>query len=547
VLNRRKTPLLARQIAGSHRKRSAKPVDATAVVTLLGGIGLFLLGIHHLTEGLKGLAGDSLRRALQKFVSGKLSAVASGALITVATQSSTATILTVIGFVGAGLITLSQAIAVNMGATLGTTSTPWMVAYFGLRIRIATAAFPILGVGAFLWLVARGKTRSLGAVLAGFGLIFTGIDFLQSGMAGISWNLEALAGGGAGAMWILAGIGIVMTVVMQSSSAAAATTLVALDAGSLTFDQGCAMIVGQSVGTAATTALAAIGGSLVVRHAVLAHVIYSVIAGVLAMLFLRPLTGAAEWVGGQLDDPEGVMALAAFSSIFKLAGIVMFYPWLDSFARFVVRLSGEGTTSAVGRLEPTVAHAGGAVALEAAWRAIVEVAHGAADACRRRLAGESATYQAAGQSIHQIEQFLESLSLETTDLSTIGPRLVRLCHALDHLTELDEDLARVPPVASDWQPPASFVVGARALAAWIDATKDPEADATPAVLKALEDSSRQLSAERKAGREQLLEDVALQRTPTATARANLEALAWANTALYHAWRLAESLKTASGK
>src|SRR5689334_18484092 len=248
-------------------------MNASSVVELIGGIGLFLLGIHHLTEGLKGLSGDSLRRTLQKFVTGRFSAVISGVLLTIATQSSTATILAVIGFVGAGLITLSQAIAVNMGATLGTTSTPWMVAILGLRLRIASAALPVLGVGAFLWLVARGKTRSLGAVLAGFGLIFTGIDFLQTGMAGIKWNLDAWAGAGFGAMWVLAGIGLVMTVVMQSSSAAAATPLVALDAGSLTFEQGCAMIVGQSVGTAATTALAVIGGGIAVRRTALAHVV----------------------------------------------------------------------------------------------------------------------------------------------------------------------------------------------------------------------------------------------------------------------------------
>src|SRR5262249_5253793 len=170
------------------------PLDASVVVKLLGGIGLFLLGIHHLTEGLKGLSGDSLRRTLQRFVSGRFSAVTSGALITVATQSSTATILTVIGFVGARLITLSQAIAVNMVASLVSSSSPWMVAILGLRFRIATAALPILGAGAFLWLIARGKMRSLGAVLAGFGLIFTGIDYLQTGMAGISWELDAWAG-----------------------------------------------------------------------------------------------------------------------------------------------------------------------------------------------------------------------------------------------------------------------------------------------------------------------------------------------------------------
>ena len=473
------------------------PVDASTIVKLMGGIGLFLLGIHHLTEGLRGLSGDSLRRMLQRFVSGRLSAVATGAILTIVTQSSTATILTVIGFVGAGLITLSQAIAVNMDATLGTTSTPWMVAILGLRFRIATAAVPILGLGALLWLIARGKTRSLGAVLAGFGLIFTGIDYLQTGMAGIKWNVDAWAGTGVGAMWILAGIGIVMTVIMQSSSAAAATTLVALDAGSITFVQGCAMIVGQSVGTAATTGLAVIGGGIAVRRTALAHIIYSLIAGVLAMLFLRPLTGAAAWVGSRLDDYHGVLALAAFSTIFKLAGIVVFYPWLDTFSRFIVRISGEGSETAVSRLTPTVAIAGAPVALEASWRAILEVAHGAVDAVRRRLTSESVQYEPDFRAVEHIEHFLVSLPLETTDLGTIGPRLVRLGHALDHLTELHDDLTQIPAAAGGWQPPSAFQAGATAWGTWLDATKEPDATPAPAVSKALEESSKQLAHPRR--------------------------------------------------
>src|SRR5215813_14476502 len=103
-------------------------MNASAAVTLVGGLGLFLLGIHHLTEGLKGLAGDSLRRALQRLVAGRLSAVASGAFFTAVIQSSTAAILTVIGFVSAGLVTFSQAAGMIIGATLGTTSTIWLVA-----------------------------------------------------------------------------------------------------------------------------------------------------------------------------------------------------------------------------------------------------------------------------------------------------------------------------------------------------------------------------------------------------------------------------------
>src|SRR5262245_10286784 len=521
-----------------------KSMSDSAVIMILGGLGLFLLGIHHLTEGIKGLAGDSLRRALQRLVSGRLSAVASGAAFTAVIQSSTAAILSVIGFVSAGLVTFSQAIGVIMGATLGTTSTPWLVAIFGFRVRIADAALPILAVGAFLWLIAKGRTRSLGAILAGFGLIFTAIEFMQTGMAGVTWNFKALTG--PGSMWILAGIGILMSIVMQSSTAAAATTLVALNAGSLTFVQGCAMIVGQSIGTTATTALVMIGGSLAVRRSALAHILFGLIVGILGMLFLGPLAAAAEWVGARFDDPNGVLALAAFSTIFKFAGIVVFYPFIDHFARFIVRISGKGSESAVSRLDPTLVLAGGGVALEAAWRALVEVAQGAVDATRRRLAGEAVQYAPPVEAVRHTVLFLESMSLETTDLGTIGPRLVRLCHALDHLTALHNDLTRIPPVASDWQSPPGFESGARAMAAWLEATKDPEGAADPAIVKAVGDASKLLAVQRKTGREEMLEDVALQRTPAKTARDALEVLVWADGALYHAWRLAESLRIASG-
>src|SRR6516164_871740 len=254
-------------------------MSTSSAISLVGGIGLFLLGVHHLTEGLKSLAGDSLRRALQTLVAGRLSAVVSGALVTVASQSSTATTLTVIGFVSAGLVTFQQAVGVIVGATFGTTSTPWLVAIFGFRVSVAAAAMPMVGIGAFLWLIGKGRTRSVGAILAGFGLLFFGIEYLQTGMAGISWNLDAIGGNGPGARWILAGVGILMSIVMQSSSAAAATTLVALHAGSVTFQQACAMIVGQSVGTAATSALVAIGAGLAVRRAALAHIVYNISVG----------------------------------------------------------------------------------------------------------------------------------------------------------------------------------------------------------------------------------------------------------------------------
>jgi phosphate:Na+ symporter len=518
-------------------------MSAAGAIPLLGGLGLFLLGVHHLTEGLKGLAGDSLRRALlQQLVAGRLSAVVSGALFTVLSQSSTATTLTVIGFVSAGLVSFAQAVGVIVGATFGTTSTPWLVAIFGFRVSVAAAALPMLGLGAFLWMIAKGRTRSLGAILAGFGLLFFGIEFLQTGMKGITWNLDAISGTGPGARWVLGGIGMLMSIVMQSSSAAAATTLVALHAGSLNFEQACALIVGQSVGTAGTSALVAIGAGLAVRRAALAHILYCVGIGILGLVLLRPIAAAADWVGARLDDPDGVLALAAFSSIFKLVGVAAFFPWLDRFSQLIVAIAGSGGEGAVARLDPTLAAAGGPVALEAAWRATLELARGSAEAVRRRLAGDPAAYDPPIDAVRRIEDFLQSLSLETVDLSAFEPRLVRLVHALDHLVRLDEVLQRPPPAAAGWQPPAGFRAGARALGDWLEATGDPDAEPNAA----LEAASKQLAVESRASRAAMLEDVAVQRLPPATARDALDLLGWADGALHHAWRLAASLREAAG-
>jgi phosphate:Na+ symporter len=519
---------------------------ATSAVTVLGGLGLFLLGIHHLTEGLKALAGDSLRRAMQTLVGGRLSAVVSGAVFTVMLQSSTATTLTVIGFVSAGLVTFSQAVGVIIGATFGTTSTPWLVAIFGLRLRISAFAMPMIGIGAFLWIVARGRTRAAGAILAGFGLLFVGIDYLQTGMKGVSWNLDAIGGSGFGWQWLLAGVGILMSVIMQSSSAAAATTLVALSAGSLSFEQACALIVGQSIGTAATSALVAIGAGLAVRRAALAHIVYNVAVGIIGILALTPIAAAGRWVGEQFDDPQGVLALAAFSSIFKLVGVAAFFPWLDGFSRFIARISGTGAESAVNRLDPALAAAGGAVALEAARRALLELARGSVEISRRWLAGEAVAYAPPIEAVRQLDDFLESLSLETLDLGAFEQQLVRTCHALDHLNQLQDALKRNPPVGGGLPSPPSFAASAQALAAWLDATNDPATVVKPAVVIAIEEVANRLADERQITRDELLEDVASQRIAVAPARSALEALAWAEGAIYHAWHLAEALRTVAG-
>jgi phosphate:Na+ symporter len=156
-------------------------------------------------------------------------------------------------------------------------------------------------------------------------------------------------------------------------------------------------------------------------------------------------------------------------------------------------------------------------------------------------------YDPPVEAVRQTEQFLESLSLETLDLTTFEPRLVRLCHALDHLNRLHEDLRQAPSDASAGESSAGFAEGAHALAAWLDATKDPGAAPELFVFEALEGASKRLADERKTGRDKILQDVALQRLPPETARYGLDMLAWAEVVFYHAWRLAESLRVASGR
>lgn len=212
------------------------------VFQLLGGIGLFLMGMVLLTDGLKAVAGDALSAALVRFTGTPTKAFTSGALVTLMVQSSSATTVTLIGFVSAGLLTFPQAIGVVMGASLGTTGTGWVVSVLGLKISLGYYAMPLVGVGALMRLLTRGRGRSLGMALAGFGLIFIGIEALQTGMQGLAavFDLARLPATGWWGHLLTMLIGALMTVVMQSSSAAVATTPTALHADAVNFDQAAA-------------------------------------------------------------------------------------------------------------------------------------------------------------------------------------------------------------------------------------------------------------------------------------------------------------------
>ncbi len=196
------------------------------MMSTLGGIGLFLLGMVLLTDGIKTLAGTALREILKRFIRGPVSGMITGTGLTAILQSSSATMLTTIGFVSAGLITFPQAIGVIFGANLGTTSTGWIVSILGFKLSIGAAALPMIFAGALMRLLLRGRGASLGTAAAGFGLLFLGIAMMQDGMGGLSERIDVtgFTGEGIPGVLLLVGVGIIMTMVMQSSSAAMAPT-----------------------------------------------------------------------------------------------------------------------------------------------------------------------------------------------------------------------------------------------------------------------------------------------------------------------------------
>ncbi|MCU0780864.1 MAG: Na/Pi symporter [Akkermansiaceae bacterium] len=519
---------------------------------LIGGMGLFLFGIHLLTEGLKGLAGDGLRRVLQTLVAGRWSGLATGAVLTATIQSSSAATLAVIGFVSAGLMTFPQAVAVVFGANLGTTATSWLVALLGFKLSIAQAALPMVGVGVFVRLLAGGRRAAAGTMVAGFGLLFLGIGYLQTGMGAGGWDLSRWAGAGPAAPWLLAGVGLVMTVIMQSSSAAAATTLVALHTGTLAFDQACAMIIGQGIGTTVTAAFTMPTGGTSVRRTALAHILFNVITGMVVMVVLRPFSGAAAWLAGWVGDDRGVVALAAFHTCYKLTGIALLFPLLGPFCRLIERLIRARGAAAIHGLSPTLARVGGPVAVEAAWRAALEVSGSACAALAAVLEGKPPTSRDRAECLAQITGFLDELrpGSERDDAGLRG-RVTMLWRTMDHLERLEKSLAAPQPIQADGPENglAETAAARQALARWQEEVRAritppaPPPESLPDFAKA----SADMAAHRRNQRVRLLEMVATDALSPDCAREALGRLLWTDQALYHAWRAADSLIACAAK
>ncbi len=419
------------------------------MLNTLGGIGLFLLGMTLLTDGIKALAGTALREVLTRFVRGPVTATLSGAALTAILQSSSATMLTTIGFVSAGLITFPQAIGVIFGANIGTTSTGWIVSLLGFKLSMGAIALPVVFVGAMMRLLGRGRTASAGVALAGFGVLFFGIALMQEGMGGMAERIDlgALPGDGMLGALVLVVVGIVMTLLMQSSSAAMAVTLAALHTGGIDVTQGAALVIGQNVGTSVTTALAAIGATNAAKRTALAHILFNVLTGVVAFALLPVFARSVEIIERAADDNAGVATLAGFHTAFNVIGVMIFLPVSARFARLVERMVPERAPSFAAHLDASVAELG-PVALEAARRALADILAvflaRTVSVCRGETPARDGNerFDQARRAIPYAANFVARIGAETGKQADVAHQ-IGLVHAIDHLERLGEVIDRL--------------------------------------------------------------------------------------------------------
>jgi phosphate:Na+ symporter len=325
---------------------------ALQVLKLCAGIGLFLFAMYLLEDALKNLSGRKFKQFLQRVTRYSLSAVGGGAAVTAILQSSSMVSFMVLAFVGAGVFTMKNALAVILGANLGTTIDSWMVATLGFKTNIEVIAYPAVFVAGLLIILAgkRMYIAHTARFLFGFGLLFIGLSFMKTAMESQvnAFDFSAYA---HMPLAVFLGIGFVVTLLVQSSSITMALTLTALHAGVLEFPAAVAMVLGSETGTTIKTLLSAVGGTAAKKRVVLGNLLFNIVLTLVAFVFIRPIITL---ITGGLNITDPLIGLVTFSTLVNLASIMLFLPLLNPFVRFLelfFRDTDAGASAFIGNAE----------------------------------------------------------------------------------------------------------------------------------------------------------------------------------------------------
>ena len=323
------------------------------ILTLLGALGMFLYGMTLMSEGLQKVAGSRLRSILSAMTANSFTRILTGTLITAIIQSSSATTVMIVSFVNAGLLSLTQAVGVIMGANIGTTVTSWLISLLGFTADISTLSIPLIGIGFAFMMFKSQKRKNIGEMIIGFAMLFLGLSFLKDSVPDLSSNPEAIAfiqkwtDWGFFSVLIFVLVGTVMTIVLQSSSATVALTLVMASQGWIPFEMAAAMVLGENIGTTITANIAASVGNISAKRAALAHTVFNVFGVIWVLALYKPFLWLVSKIvvglGGEDPFVSSASLLYAISTVHTLFNLlntcilVWFTPQIVKFVTWVLK------------------------------------------------------------------------------------------------------------------------------------------------------------------------------------------------------------------
>ncbi len=309
---------------------------------IAAGVAIFLFGMLSLEEGFRAFTGGFLERFLKRSTNKLYKSLGFGVVTTTLMQSSSLVSVITISFLGAGMIDLYAGLGIIFGANLGTTTGAWLVAGFGLKVKIAAYAMPILVFGVLLIFQKSRALKGVGYVLSGLGFLFLGIHYMREGFDTFkdTIDLAAYAVSGYPGLFLFALMGMVATVVMQSSHATLVLIITALASGQITYENALALAIGANVGTTITAILGAMGAGVEGKRLAGGHLIFNLVTGLVAIAFIHQFMMVVERASVVLGiaAEDYTLKLAVFHTLFNTAGIVIMVPLMRPVERLLLRV-----------------------------------------------------------------------------------------------------------------------------------------------------------------------------------------------------------------
>ena len=308
--------------------------------TISAGVAILLFGMIMLEEGFRVFTKGPLQKILKRATDKLWKSISAGAFVTALIQSSSLVSVITISFISAGLISLSGGIGLIFGANIGTTATAWLVAGFGLKIKISALAMPMLIFGLIFSFQKKESLKGIGNVLAGLGFFFLGIYYMKEGFDVFKQYIDLTEYAMSGFLGVIVytGLGILITTVLQSSSATLALILTALSAGQIEYENALALAIGANVGTTITAVLGSLSSNIAGKRLAGAHLVFNVTTGLVALLFIFPLAKLvnimSDTVG--ISPTDYTLKLALFHTIFNVIGVIIMIPFIKRLESFLL-------------------------------------------------------------------------------------------------------------------------------------------------------------------------------------------------------------------